>query len=80
MRLLIAEDEKDLVDSLISLSRMDEEQPQVLCDFNISDAVFETAESLPILQRRRATRSLPISKMTLFSKATNIPSAGLYPY
>lgn len=27
MRLLIAEDEKDLADSLISLSRMDEEHP-----------------------------------------------------
>lgn len=36
---------KGLVDSLVSLSRMDEEQPQVLCDFNISDAVYETAES-----------------------------------
>lgn len=36
---------KGLVDSLVSLSKADEEQPRVLCDFNISDAVFETAES-----------------------------------
>lgn len=44
---------KKLVDSLVSLSRMDEQQPAPLCEFNISDAVSETVDSFADFAREK---------------------------
>ena len=72
---------KELVNSLVMLSRMDEEEsPLKLSDFAVSEAVEETAESFRILPGLRAIRWSLLSCRGLPTAATSTPcGAGVYP-